>query len=1792
MKKDLDNEVLERNVSTLLEAGGEAPRLGDAARARIRGELVAKFGADASAPRVRSLRAPLVATCAGLAAAAAIALVATRLVGRGGDDHLGTLVPSGTLADGTTYVAEPGATVAVIGPRRVRVTGAALLDVPPGHGAFTVETARGTVEVLGTRFVVTGERERTTAAVVRGEVKLASDGGDVVLHAGEQGIAEPGRAPTRGPAPRLSHLASWAQLARREGDKTVEPLHHGTLFARDPGVRSHPPWGDEYPLPIAKLGVDIVVEDQVARVALDQTFRNDTNQELEGVYRFAIPPDAALQRLAMYVEGKLVESAVVERMQARRIYEELVYRRVDPALLEWAGTGRLNLRVYPLHAHQDKRLALAYTQSLPKLYDDWTLSVPLPEIDQPVGELAVAMRVKGCASCEIRSTSHSIEVTQDRDDAVVSYRAARATIGDSLVIHVRDPRKQATVARHVDGDDRYVMVRSPIELGGAPAPYRARTWVLLDDVSASRGAMELRAQAELVDSFLRELDENDRVAVVAFDVQARVKLAPTRVIDVDRAALHRALDGEGGVGATDFAVGLDAALAQLGGAAQDDATIVYIGDGVITSGPRHLDELRAKLAGKARFVGVGVGDGADTQTLDALAGATGGYATTMDLADDLRWRAFDLVAALHTARATGVSARLVDGNGRAVPATLYLRSPQLADGEELELVAKVSGDGAPAAVELDGSLAGTPWHRRVELPQTSKDGGYLPRLWAQRHIAARLLAKHEPVAAPACPQRSHQTCPTEAQAREARDEAIRQEIVALGKRYFLLSRHTSLLVLENDEMYAKFGVAKGSGDTWARYAMPATIPVAVRPTSQAPLADVAADAALVRTPLQLFYDYAAYYGQAALRQQAFEQARTAGILGSTSNVQGGAFASLTPTSGTTGYFVDGGVISRRDAFAAREQQDVDLHAGLAGTDRDRSRGSGSAASVDTSAPAGQPVTAVTTSELGGAGDTWMGFDDGKLGKATGRYHAIGHGSGTGYGVGKGGGGNGWADAHRGATRNPYAYGYGVQITPLHLVYPTDPTFDDVTGFVPALSADAFDFTRAALDGTPGPHAIDDAARALLASARAALPVGIYRWGSFEIAIDGDRRVGWRRTTPTGLVETASYDGAAWTRRYAELGLDVARAVGDDDVALALAYLPLWIAEPAHYARWFDVRAKSAHEVALARADRGKSRTIFVLRFDDRSHLVAIGDGDGRTLVSITWGTNGPIAARVLDDDVAAGFTGTAVGDAPAWAHGDTRPGVTVELPNHLVAYWRARVAAESVGTPAWRRAQRQLMASLAAMQDRGGIAVAFGALAAHGGVELGDLALASGALQQLSDADAARIVADRSPLARYLADARALAKAQREWPAPDHTQPGAGDGLLGGLRALRAIAAHAARNDLRVAVSELEAMNGRAPELALVGAAAIGQHWDGSDVLIARAWDVVATGEYRNMVRAQAAMALYQRGRYDAAAERIVALVDDLDPRALPPHLEIAPYAFQNSRRGAAGWQIVYGRWRDRVLAAGTYEHVLAMLPVAAQRPGDLPALLARAAELAGDDVERQVAIIQIATQYGQSGFAQSLLDPLLKAHPSRDLYQLRGSAELGQGRLADALADLEAAQDAGKDERVDINVVRGELGQILGVAQQLAVQSRGTARDHAIARALVWGARWRALDPGNAQIDARLGELMLATGDTAGAWRQLSSMIERDPWSSVGYMTVAETYERQGKVVEALAYWQQAIVIDQTNPTPLLRKAQALIALGRDAEGDALLRDIATPDHPWHDVWSGVVYQAKAMLEQSKQRR
>ena len=121
-------------------------------------------------------------------------------------------------------------------------------------------------------------------------------------------------------------------------------------------------------LSLRQFHVDVHIEDGFARTTIDQTYFNHTWQQLEGTFRFPLPADASLSRLAMYVNGKLMEGGMVERDYGRNVFEQIRHTRRDPALLEWVDGSTFQMRVFPLEPRQEKRILLSYTQRLPSDY--------------------------------------------------------------------------------------------------------------------------------------------------------------------------------------------------------------------------------------------------------------------------------------------------------------------------------------------------------------------------------------------------------------------------------------------------------------------------------------------------------------------------------------------------------------------------------------------------------------------------------------------------------------------------------------------------------------------------------------------------------------------------------------------------------------------------------------------------------------------------------------------------------------------------------------------------------------------------------------------------------------------------------------------------------------------------------------------------------------------------------------------------------------------------------------------------------------------------------------------------------------------------------------------------------------------------------------------------------------------------------------------------------------------------------------------------------------------------------
>ncbi|HEY1546185.1 MAG TPA: tetratricopeptide repeat protein, partial [Kofleriaceae bacterium] len=757
------------------------------------------------------------------------------------------------------------------------------------------------------------------------------------------------------------------------------------------------------------------------------------------------------------------------------------------------------------------------------------------------------------------------------------------------------------------------------------------------------------------------------------------------------------------------------------------------------------------------------------------------------------------------------------------------------------------------------------------------------------------------------------------------------------------------------------------------------------------------------------------------------------------------------------------------------------------------------------------------------------------------------------GFGRGGGGGYGYIGHGAGTRGARAYDDRLVLT----------VAGDLSELVPALFDDGVDALRARL-GTGG-GSIDAASTVLLDRARAAVAPGVYRWGDRELAIDANHALAWRRTTESDLVELAAFDGGSWTRRYGELGLSVTRALGDADVALALAAAPLWMPDPSHFAKYFDVTT-SGTDVTLS----ANKRAMFVLSFDAQAHLTAIHDGAGSELVAIAWSATGPVSAHVRGEPIAVGFAAQPIADATAWAFAGTQAGVVATLPAHPIAFWQRRLASELEGSPAWRDDERQMLVAASAVHDVNTSRAAFDALRTHGGIELGDITLASQALSSATDL--------ATELGAFASQPIGVAIANRRSATPTNiVAPGALAAVAQARAAIDALDA----NHPELAIAASASLAGRATALRIAIARA-SAHVSAKPEVVSALWEAAATGAYANSARENAIAQLAGWGHYAAAADEVGKLVDALDLTApAPATLSQYYWLFAQTGRGTAGWELIFARWRDKVLAADSYDHVMALLP-GARSEADVDAILAKAVALAGTDPSRAVAVAELANQSGRHEWAERAIASALAVHPTHALEQIAAQTAIAADRPADAIAHLERAQDLAGDDRAPIDEVRAEHASIIALAQQLALASTGPERNRRVAEAMHWGERWRAIDPGNIETDRMLGELLLAVGDRDGAWRQLSTTIERDPWSSSGYSIVAESFEHQGKVDDALPFWQQAIIIDQTNPTPRLRKAQALLALGRTKDADELLHQIT--GQKWHDVWSNVVEQAREL--------
>ncbi len=529
--------------------------------------------------------------------------------------------------------------------------------------------------------------------------------------------------------------------------------------------------------------VDIQIKDQVATTRVDQVFVNDNPWTAEGTYIFPLPQGAAVSDFVMWVDGKAVHGEILEADEARTIYDDVVRRMKDPALLEYVGRKALKASVFPIPPGEERKIELEYSQILPVENGLVHYIYPLSTerfSSRPLEDLVVRAQIESREPLKaVYSSRH--EVSIDRED---DYHALLG-LEQSDVLPDRDFELFYTISSEKiglnllsfkeEGQDGFFLLLAAPDVKVNEEEIVVKDIILVLDTSGSMQGEKMDQAKEAARYVLDHLNPLDRFAIVSFATTTRSfspSLEPAAQADKGKDFLDR-LEA---MGSTD----INRAMIEAVGLAEEvrPTTLIFLTDGLPTEGVTVtgaiLDNVAREAPDNVRIFSFGVGDDVDTDLLDQISLDHGGASTYVRPGEEIDE---EVSAFYRKVKIPVLSDLSLDWGDIIVDQVYPQRIPDLFAGSQLILLGRYR-EGGPAKITLKGMVNQEERSYTYEDLSFRKEGGddFIPRLWATRAVGYYL---------------------TQIRLYGEKQEWI-DSIVSLSTRYGIVTPYTSFLVQEKD----------------------------------------------------------------------------------------------------------------------------------------------------------------------------------------------------------------------------------------------------------------------------------------------------------------------------------------------------------------------------------------------------------------------------------------------------------------------------------------------------------------------------------------------------------------------------------------------------------------------------------------------------------------------------------------------------------------------------------------------------------------------------------------------------------------------------------------------------------------------------------------------------------------------------------------------------------------------------------------------------------------------------------
>lgn len=605
-------------------------------------------------------------------------------------------------------------------------------------------------------------------------------------------------------------------------------------------------------LEIKQHDVNVIIEDGYAITRVEQIFHNPHSHDLEAIYSFPVPEKGAVAEFTVWIDGKPVTGEVLEKNQARQVYESEKAAGRDAGLTEKDEYKTFDISVSPVRAGQDTRIRFVYLQPAhvdtgigryvypleeggvdERKLSFWTANekvkekfsfnlqlksaYPVEALRMPNQPQVVATQT-GAGEWQVQLSAASSNHAVEGQSAQPGGNQAVFTLDQDLVVYWRHqaglPGSVDMVAYKPEGAKKGTFMLTVTPGDDLKPVTEGSDWIFVLDTSGSMQG-KYTTLADGVQRALTKMRANDRFRIVLFNSSTQeltngyVNATPENVNHYSQALMQISPNN-----GTDLFAGLKVGLQSI--EADRTSAIVLVTDGVANVGEtaqrKFIELLQKKDIRLFTFI---MGNSANRPLLDAMTKASNGFALNISNSDDIVGKILEAKNKVTHESLHGV-ALSIKGVKTSDLSPKVLGS--LYHGQQLVVFGHYWGEGV-ADVRLSGKISGAKkeYRTQIEFPVSDTANPELERLWAFASIEDMMEEIHN----------------------FGEDADIKQAVTDMAIEYGLVTDYTSMLVVR-DEVFDAMGIKRSNkqrleNEHLAQQARAAQAPVSNRVDRQQPM---------------------------------------------------------------------------------------------------------------------------------------------------------------------------------------------------------------------------------------------------------------------------------------------------------------------------------------------------------------------------------------------------------------------------------------------------------------------------------------------------------------------------------------------------------------------------------------------------------------------------------------------------------------------------------------------------------------------------------------------------------------------------------------------------------------------------------------------------------------------------------------------------------------------------------------------------------------------------------------------